>query len=202
MSLRARLVTGLLVLATIGLVALAAITYAEQRSFLFDRADDQVRAAQPIVDRSLDVSGANVPGSGSLQAEPRGRGGEGFGGGPGGGRGPPPRVDLPPGTFGQRRDATGKVLGNTVLSYSLPSPRLPTKMPVGKLITVDSVKGSSVRYRVLAERTHDEPGITITAVPLRDVYQTLHRLVRVEALVIGGVLAALGALAWGLGRPR
>src|SRR5438034_8059397 len=100
MSLRARLITGLLVLAAVGLVALAAITYAEQRSFLFDRAGDQVRAAQPIVDRSLDVSGANVPGSGSLQPEPRGRGGGGgFGGGPGGGPGPPPRVDLPPGTF-------------------------------------------------------------------------------------------------------
>jgi two-component system OmpR family sensor kinase len=34
------------------------------------------------------------------------------------------------------------------------------------------------------------------AVPLRDVDQTLHRLLRVEALVIAGVLVALGALAW------
>src|SRR5881394_3929092 len=107
MSLRARLITGLLVLAAVGLVALAAITYAEQRSFLFDRADDQVRAAQPIVDRSLDQSGANVPGSRQLQPEPHGPGGGRFGGGPG----PPPNVDLPPGTFGQRRDASGKVLG-------------------------------------------------------------------------------------------
>ena len=70
MSLRARLITGLLVLAAVGLVALAAITYAEQRSFLFDRADDQVHAAQPIVDRSLDQSGANVPGSGEAAEAP------------------------------------------------------------------------------------------------------------------------------------
>jgi len=196
-SLRARLIAGLLVLAAAGLIVLAAVTYAEQRSFLFQRADDQVRAAQPIVDRSLDQSGANVAGSGQVQPEARG---PGFGGGPGGGPGPPPRVDLPPGTFGQRRDASGKVVGNTVLSYSLATPKLPAKMPVGKVITVDSVKGSSVRYRVLAEATHDQPGITITAVPLRDVYQTLHRLLVVEALVIAGVLAALAALAWWLVR--
>ena len=54
MSLRARLIAGLLVLAAVGLVTLAAITYAEQRSFLLDRTDQQARAAEPIVDRSLD----------------------------------------------------------------------------------------------------------------------------------------------------
>src|SRR2546430_11917293 len=102
MSRRARLITGLLVLAAVGLVALAAITYAEQRSFLLDRAGDQVRAAQPIVDRSLDQSGANVPGSGSPQPEPGGPGRRGFGG-----PGPPPRVGRPPGPLGPRSHLYG-----------------------------------------------------------------------------------------------
>ena len=43
-SLRARLVAGLLALAAVGLVALAGITYAEQRSFLVERVDDQLDA--------------------------------------------------------------------------------------------------------------------------------------------------------------
>jgi two-component system, OmpR family, sensor kinase len=41
MSLRARLMAGLLVLAAAGLVTLGAVTYTEQRSFLYDRADQQ-----------------------------------------------------------------------------------------------------------------------------------------------------------------
>ena len=79
MSLRARLITGLLVLAAVGLVALAAITYAEQRSFLMQRVDQQARAAQGVVDRSLDERGVNVPGTAFRGPEP--------GPGPGGGRG-------------------------------------------------------------------------------------------------------------------
>ena len=40
-SLRARLVAAVLAIAAVGLLALAAIVYAEQRSFLLDRADEQ-----------------------------------------------------------------------------------------------------------------------------------------------------------------
>ena len=51
-----------------------------------------------------------------------------------------------------------------------------------------------------AFRTGDQPGTTLVAIPLNDVTQTLHRLLRVEALVIAGVLLALGALSWWLVR--
>jgi two-component system OmpR family sensor kinase len=53
-----------------------------------------------------------------------------------------------------------------------------------------------VKYRVEAFETGDQPGTTVVAVPLRDVTSTLHRLERVEALVIAGVLLALGLLSW------
>src|SRR3954452_23216290 len=51
MSLRARLIVGLLALAAVGLLALAAVTYAEQRNFLYDRVDDQTKAAVGIGER-------------------------------------------------------------------------------------------------------------------------------------------------------
>jgi two-component system OmpR family sensor kinase len=182
MSLRARLVSGLLVLAAVGLVALALVTYIEQRSFLSHRVDQQLAAAQSAVDHTLDqqgVSGSRAP----RDREPS----------------RPSGVNLPPGTFGQRRDPSGKVVGNNiVLSYgekALPPPSLPTRIPLGKSITVGATGSSGLHYRVLAQSTGDRPGSTIVAIPLREVDDTLHRLLAVEGLVIAGVLAALAALA-------
>src|SRR5207253_1695674 len=51
-SLRTRLLAGVLVLAAGGLVLLAAVTYAEQRSFLERRVDDEARAAVPALSRA------------------------------------------------------------------------------------------------------------------------------------------------------
>jgi len=191
-SLRARLLVGLLGLAAAGLLVLGAVTYAEQRSFLLDRVDQQAESAMPAVSAALDQRGINAPGARDLGG-PSHRG-------PGGGRRPPPgEVNLPPGTYGQRRDASGKVLGSVVLSYgeaAPAAPKLPAKLDVGKTITVGAVGGSELRYRVLAQPTGDQPGTTVVAVPLRDVDQTLDRLLLVEGLVIGGVLLALGVLAW------
>src|SRR3954470_24565328 len=59
MSLRARLIAALLVLAAAGLVTLAAVTYAEQRSFLLDGVDKQARDAQRPV--SFQLAGTGGP---------------------------------------------------------------------------------------------------------------------------------------------
>jgi two-component system OmpR family sensor kinase len=212
-SLRARLIIGLLVLAGVGLITLAAVTYAEQRSFLYDRADQQLAASKGAVSHQLDQAGAVVQGgAGQAPGAPGyngggGSGGLGFpnsrGGGDGDGNGPPPEVQTLSGTFGQRRDASGRKVGKnvTLLSYgqrALAAPKLPAKMAVGKPVTVSSVGGSGLKYRAEAFVTGDQPGTTIVAVPLRDVTQTLHRLERVELLVIAGVLVALGLLSWWL----
>jgi two-component system OmpR family sensor kinase len=93
------------------------------------------------------------------------------------------------------------VLGSTTVRLygdrALAPPKLPAKIPIDKPITVGSSGGSGLRYRVLAEPTHDNPGTTtIVAIPLREADATLARLLRVEGLVIGGVLVLLAALAW------
>src|SRR5207248_2081005 len=126
MSLRARLIVGLLVLAAIGMVTLAAVTYAEQRSQLYDRVDQQAQSAEQPISAKLDSVGANVTGGN----EP---------GGPAGFGGPPPddghnhrpRGALPASyAVGQRRDPNGKPVGQTVVlkgpgQQQLAAPRWP-----------------------------------------------------------------------------
>jgi two-component system OmpR family sensor kinase len=196
-SLRARLVAGLLALAAVGLMALAGITYAEQRSFLLDRVDQQLRAAPMALARALAENGSGrVPGPI----------GGGFGGGPGavgpgGPGGREPGFGLPPGTWGERYDDDGEPIGDpVVIAYdedaTPPQPRLPATITPGEAFTVDARGGGDVRFRVLASRDPAGAGTIIAAIPLTDVDQTLERLLLVEGLVIAGVLLLLGVGAW------
>src|SRR4051794_17127550 len=201
MSLRTRLIAALIVLAAAGLVTLAAVTYAEQRSFLLDRVDQQARDAQRAVNFELigPDGGPGMPGARLRLAPPPLLRGVGPGPPPDeGGSGP---QGLPRGTVGQLRGPRGRVIRSTsVRSYgenALPGPRLPQSIPVDRPITVGSQGGSGLRYRVLAAPTHDHPTLTtVVALPLREADATLDRLLRVEAVVIGAVLLLLGALAW------
>jgi two-component system OmpR family sensor kinase len=202
-SLRTRLLAGVLLLSAAGLVLLGAVTYAEQRSFLQGRVDHEAITAWPTVSQLLDREGfhasGSAPTSGAGAASTRASGKKGPGGPPAGGGG---GVNLPPGTYGQRREASGKVIGRPVIiKYSTtesvrPAPKLPAQVPLGKLLSVDSVGTSDVHYRVYALHDPEDSGITVVAVPLTDVDQTLQRLLVVEALVIAGVLAALGLTAF------
>src|SRR4051794_16013226 len=200
MSLRTRLIAALIVLAAAGLVTLAAVTYAEQRSFLLDRVDQQARDAQRAVNFELvgPDGGPGIPGARFRLPPPPLLRGVGPGPPPDqGGSGP---QGLPCGTVGQLRGPLDRVIRTTsVRTYgenSLPAPKLPASIPLEKPITVGS-QGSGLRYRVLAQPTHDHPTLTtVVALPLREADATLDRLLRVEALVIGAVLLLLGALAW------
>ena len=199
MSLRARLMAGLLSLAAAGLLLLGAITWLEQRSFLNERVDEQARAAVPAVGRALMERGA-------IERAPRA---------PGphtrplhGGPGPPPgeEVSLPPGTYGEVRSAEGEVLEEVALAFSeetLPAPDLPAQLSEAP-VTVGSEGEADLRYRAVAVPVPGGGSIAV-AVPLSEVDRTLDRLLLVEALVIAGVLVALAVLAWflvGLGlRP-
>src|SRR4051794_31029731 len=189
-SLRARLVAGLLALAAAGLLLLGGITYAEQRSFLYSRLDQQVHAAPGAVLHQMSDHGLIA----GRRADDHG--GRPFdddhpqpGGGAGGGL-------PPPGTYGELRPAQGLTV-HTVLDYGqsdvTAKPKLPASVPTGRLFTVGGIGGDGTRYRVLAERMAGGDTL-IAAVPLHEVDQTLHRLLLVEALVIGGVLLLLGVL--------
>jgi two-component system OmpR family sensor kinase len=187
-SLRARLVAAVLAVAAVGLLLLAAITYAEQRSFLLDNADRTARSGARAVDGALAERGIGD------HAEPdRGprAGGPPRGGGPG--------VGLPAGTYGQLRDASGKVLGEVVFDYGqnvTAKPAIPAKLAVGSARTVFGREGDEASYRVVATRERGGDEIVVVAVPLRDVDEILDRLVLIEGFVIAGVLLLLAAVAW------
>ena len=185
MSLRARLLAVLLVAAALGLIVLAAVTYAEQRSFLYNRVDDQAQAALPAVRHALEPD----------QQFP--------GGPPGGGRGPDfAPFNLQSGVYGELRTAGGAtVQKGFLLAYgqSAPAPpNLPRNVPTDHPITVSS--GSGTDYRALAFPSRDFGGTTIVALPLNEVDRTLNRLLLVEGLVIAGVLTVLALGAWWLVR--
>jgi two-component system, OmpR family, sensor kinase len=204
MSLRARLMVGLLVLAAVGMVTLAAVTYAEQRSQLYDRVSQQAESALAPISARLDASGANVLGGmDNNPGGPRDFGGPPPGGGHGHGG---PHGTLAAGyAVGQRRDPSGTPVGGNVVlrgpgQQKLAAPRFPASVSVGSPVTVKAVGDSSLQYRVYAFDTGDQPGTTLVAIPLNDVTGTLHHLLRVEAFVIAIVLAALAAVSWFLVR--
>jgi two-component system OmpR family sensor kinase len=190
-SLRARLTAALLAVCAGGLLLLGAITYLEQRSFLYERADDQARAAQHTAERALAGGGFGRP-------TERGPGGPEHGG-PGGGR----DEDLPPGVYAEHRDAAGRVTASTVLDPfdrgTTPQPDIPADVEPGHVQTVGGKNGDSGHYRVLATPALGG-GLTVVAVSLRSADQTLARLLVVEALVIAGVLTLLAAIAWAIVR--
>jgi len=190
-SLRTRVLASVLALAGIGLVILGAVTYAEQKSFLQGRIDQEVRAAGPALSQALDKAGfkppdnANDTRESSIPKASRTRN--------------PPGPNLPPGTYGQRRELSGRVIGSQTISYGQtppPAPAIPAHVPIGRLFTVGSVGSSGLHYRVFVSRDPEDAGLTLVAVPLSEVDQTLNRLLLVELLVILGVLAALGVSAF------
>ena len=195
-SLKARLVLALLALAAAGLAVLDVVSYSALRSYLFDRVDEQVaEATMPLtVALSLKASGADLPfddeGAAAAQLIERD------------GRGP----QMPPGTFGELRDASGETVTRITFSYGepdLPRPRLPADLPAAGSpdevapVAVEGSGGSGFRAAAIAA-----PGgeTVVVAVPLTEAEQTLDRLLLIEIVVTALVLAALAAVAWSVVR--
>jgi two-component system OmpR family sensor kinase len=202
MSLRTRLLLGMVVLVAAGLAVAAGATYAEQRSFLLDRVDQQVQSGLVPVAFELRLTGTRPPGP------TRARGARRFPFAGLLGRRPPGigPASLPPGTFGELIGPGGKVLRQRTFTYGEPAaaaPKLPAHLPLSragsplKLFTVHASHGPDVRYRTAAFAV--EGGNTVVvAVSLRETDDTLHRLVVVEGLVGAGVILALVLLGWGV----
>lgn len=186
-TLRGRLVAILLAVAAVGLLTLAAVTYASQRSFLQDRIDQQARDGLPAIGRELDEDLGLDPRSARF---PYGRGfrrpGEG-----------PPPASLPPGTYGARVTTTGEVLAAGISSYrgesDAPSLELPDDLQAGQLRTVSI---ADEPYRIAVDLSRSDANLNVIAVPLAEMNSTLSRLLLVEGIVIVAVLGVLGGIAF------
>ncbi len=197
MSLRTRLLLGMVVLVAAGLAVAAVTTYEEQRSFLLNRVDQQVQSGLVPVAFELRLSGvrpARAPGArrfpfaGLLGRRPPGIG----------------PASLPPGTFGEVIGPDGKVLRQRTFTYGEPAPappKVPARPPISspgrplRLFTVHASRGPDVRYRAAAFAVNGGNTVVV-AVSLRETDETLHRLVVVQGLVGGGVILALVLLSW------
>jgi two-component system, OmpR family, sensor kinase len=191
LSLRARLILGVVVLAGVGLVAADVITYTSLRSFLISRTDDFLDSAHTSAEGALHGPA-----------------------GPGGNR-PQPSSDTGPdigqlkarvpGLFVQVRRANGTIVATGAApqfpgTKKAPPPRLPQTIAITSrrgadrvsYFTADAATGGG-RYRVRASIDPGSNGYTlIVATSLSSVDSTLHRLVFVELLV---TLAVLGGVA-------
>jgi two-component system, OmpR family, sensor kinase len=184
LSLRARLLLGVVLLAALGLVAADVATYKSLSDYLFSRVDSTLNAVHPGVEQT------------AFRGESHDHG-------------PRPDEFAPPGycvelrTLGQRVLASQcqGALGETAES----PPRYPSTVSVPahpnseegdriRFLDVEARKDDG-RYRVRAsiERDHSNELLLIAA-PLRSEDNTLHRLFLVELFATAIVLAALAAV--------
>lgn len=184
LSLRARLLAGLAIVAVV-LVAVAWTITTTTRAHLIDQVDSQlVAAVDPIRDGRFGGPGAPIGlppqsnGSGELPARPERLSSmyEGFV--------TPDRgliTFFEPNLPGQE--------------YSSPDVDWDTVAAApDEPFTVGSVDGD-VEYRVLAV-TGAEGGVFVRALPLADVDDTMNRLMLLEAIGLAAVLVVLAAVAW------
>jgi two-component system OmpR family sensor kinase len=191
MSLRTRLLGGLLALTLAGLLATGGGTYLALRSFLFDRVDQQLSSARRSLDSVL-TGGSALSAGGVVDAV-----------------GNVAAVD----TFVEVRDASNHVVALTrsgSRDEPDPAPQLPAVLHppsqpisgpefVTRTLRFDAgaVSGSG-RYRVQVSSLPDKGGTLVVAIPLDSVSATLSRLVLVELVIAGIVLALLALGAFGL----
>jgi two-component system, OmpR family, sensor kinase len=188
LSLRTRLILGVIVLAGIGIVAADAATYTQLRSFLLQRVDNTLTASHPGVETAAFPA--------QLGNEPRGD--RDIGG----------LLGSLGGDCVEVRSLSGVVVKHACIpefgatakpptpaypkTVSLPSKATTSEGDRVRFFEVDSVTGET-EYRVRASIERDQPGyVLFIAAPLAGVDSTLHRVLLVELLA---TLAALGGVA-------
>jgi len=190
LSLRTRLVLGVVVLAALGLIAADVATYRSLKSFLVGRIDNTLESTHGGVENA--VFGDHGPGGGGDDEI------EGL-------------LQAIPGYCVQLRTVSTQriVRTNCVPEFEqtepAPAPKFPTTVSVPSrpehsdgdrvhYYTVGSLTGGDrYRVRVAIEGEHQRDYLLIAA-PLRSVDVTLHRLFFIELLVTAAVLAGLTAL--------
>jgi len=221
MTLRLRLVLGLVVLVTAGLAVFGFGTYELYTRSQYDRLDDQIRASAPAVVPQLAQNAGLAPAGGSPAAGfgargpgPDGGPGDGEAGGPngsgpvggpgagpGGGRdhhGPPTVVPLV--GYAELRGTDGAVVASIAQSSSAAVPELDAAITAtdgnGRFWTTASAGGSG-HWRVYAGPADGLAGDTVVvAVPTTEVSAALRRLLLIEGSAGLALLALLAAGAW------
>ncbi len=195
LSLRARLLLGVIVLGAAGLIAADLATYTALRSFLFDRVDSTLNSTHIGVETALlgqrgpGPQRSPGPGPGSIQ--------ELFNQIPGyciqvrrlNGTVVPPQGCIP--EFGETKAPPGPRLPATI---DMPAQPNTADGDTVRFLTVPATSGGE-RYRVRASiEAHDPNRVLLIAAPLNGVDSTLHRLILIELLVTAIALAAMTAV--------
>lgn len=204
MSLRARLTLALTALAAVGLLIFGWSTYSLYARSRYEQVDDQLRSSVSPVTLTMlsqlgggEANGIDVDGDGRT-------GGGGFGGLPGQDSGDPdrpqPQVVAPTGTYGELQDASGAVVASVQLSDDFAQPDLPDEIDLegqrSEIFETGSVEGDT-RWRVFAGRVDDQSRlVTVVAVPLDDVDQSLQQLILIELAAGATLLALLAGGSW------
>ena len=185
MTLRARLIVGMVVVAVVLAGAAVFITRATE-SYLVERVDDQLAAAVPPARNAI---------AGNRPGRPGGQGG------PGGPQGTPSLNALFVGVVESdgtiRTIATPSLAGESVPVPSVPEQAVAAAKQSGqRSFTVGTEPASDTRYRVLLT-TDARPGggaTLVVALSLADVDAAVNRLTTVEVLATLLVLAILGTV--------
>jgi two-component system, OmpR family, sensor kinase len=182
MTLRLRMIMGLVVLVTAGLAIFGVSTYGLYSRSQYSRLDDQLRNTVPLVARDL-FQAANFP----FDAD-------GDGGGPRG---------VPFGTYAELRAADGTLIAGTQLSNS-GSQNVPNLATVigdpgaGAWVFTTGSSIGDIEWRVIVQRSAG-PGnqyLIVVAIPTREVNDSLNRLILIEASAAGGLLLILAGGSW------
>jgi two-component system OmpR family sensor kinase len=176
-TLRTRLLLGLVLLATAGMAVAGYLTYRQTRDDLIARVNRQLASASESPD--LFFSGYQGPQSSISNGI------------------------LPPGTWAQLRLAsTGAILVTNPGSLGMEPPSLPSDVEQGTTFTVASphYRVSVAEPRLFSVGPRDARqyfrAFVVVAIPLSDVDHTLHHLFIVELIVAIVVLLLMSALAW------
>jgi two-component system, OmpR family, sensor kinase len=190
MSLRGRLLAGLLGLSLLGMVAVGGRTYLALRSFLIGRVDQQLVNARRSVGRGL--ADPSATGATPVDAQTL-------------------RDVGPTDTFYELRDAAGQIEVTAqagAVDQLLPAPRLPAVLHPPPALAVPfatpalsfdaaAVSGSG-SYRVQVSSLPDGRGLLVVAMPLGSLNATLSRLIEIEIVIATVVLALLATGAFAL----
>ncbi len=182
LSLRARLLLGVFVLAAVGLLAADVATYESLSSFLVDRVDSTLEAGHPQVERAV------LP--------QQSHGGE-----------QGPQLPGPPAQgidWYQVRTRDGRVLRSRFLVGGGSPPALPAKIERPEHVSADGelteyftvrARSGGGRYRIRVSLDPRESNrMLVLAASLKNVDGTLNRLLLIELVATSSVLAAIAGL--------